>query len=270
MAAVRDPALGVRVLLAEDNPINRDVAMAMLEDLGCQVEVVETGRAACDAVTRTAFDLVLMDCQMPEVDGFEATRELRRREHAGGTRRVPIVALTANALPGDRERCLEAGMDDFIRKPFRREDLRVAILRHCRPGAVPEDTAGAEAVDPPLVATALDRIRAVQRPGRPDVLRRVLEMYRDSTPAQLDALERGAAGGDLMAVRETAHALKGTSVTIGAAALADRLAAIEALARQGAADALGAAMAEVRRQHGRVLRAVAAELGRIAPEARSA
>ena len=116
---------GLRVLLAEDNPVNAKLAAALLGRLGCVTEVVGNGRKALEALARERFDVVLMDCQMPELDGLEATREIRRREGDGP--RLPVVALTANAMPGDRERCLEAGMDGYLAKPFRIDDLLAAL-----------------------------------------------------------------------------------------------------------------------------------------------
>jgi CheY-like chemotaxis protein len=116
-----------RVLLAEDNVVNQKIALRLLEKAGMQVDVVVNGREAIAAVERAAYDLILMDCQMPEMDGFEATAEIRRRER--GNRHLPICALTANAMAGDRERCLAAGMDDYISKPIGLQQLQEAIQR---------------------------------------------------------------------------------------------------------------------------------------------
>jgi CheY-like chemotaxis protein len=118
-----------RVLVAEDNPVNQRAAARMLEVLGCTVEVAATGREAVEKVHAGRYDLVLMDCQMPDMDGYEATREIRRRE-AQGRPHTPIVAMTAHALPGDREKCFEAGMDDFVAKPIRKELIAEVIDRH--------------------------------------------------------------------------------------------------------------------------------------------
>ncbi len=119
--------VSVRVLLAEDNPVNQKVALHMLQRFGIQADVVANGLEALDALVGVAYDLVLMDCQMPDLDGFEATRKIRGRER--GSRRLPVVAMTANAMAGDRERCLEAGMDDYIAKPVRIPDLHRALAR---------------------------------------------------------------------------------------------------------------------------------------------
>jgi len=123
-----------RLLLVEDNPGNQKVALVTLRRLGYEVELADNGRTALDLAAQKPFDLVLMDCQMPEMDGFAATRALRQREREQALRRIPIVALTANALEGDREQCLAAGMDDYLTKPFKREQLEAILGRWIAPG----------------------------------------------------------------------------------------------------------------------------------------
>ena len=128
--------LGGRVLLVEDNRVNQEIALFMLESLGVMAVLAVDGRQAVDALARETFDAVLMDCQMPEMDGFEATAAIRNREHdAGKGYRLPIIALTANAIEGDRERCLAAGMDDYLSKPFSREQLAGTLARWIKPQA---------------------------------------------------------------------------------------------------------------------------------------
>jgi len=124
---------GPRVLLAEDSAVNAEIARAVLKAAGCRVTAAVNGRLAVDAWRSQRFDLVLMDCQMPELDGFDATREIRALEQAGGGARVPIIALTANAMEGDRERCIAAGMDDYLSKPFKRAELHAALARWVPP-----------------------------------------------------------------------------------------------------------------------------------------
>jgi CheY-like chemotaxis protein len=121
--------LGARVLLAEDNPVNQRVAARMLAKLGYRVDVVSNGLEAVEAVRRVPYDAILMDCQMPEMDGYEAAGAIRRSE---SRQRIPIVALTANAMAGDRERCIEAGMDEYLAKPVKLEDLRGVLEKYCR------------------------------------------------------------------------------------------------------------------------------------------
>jgi CheY-like chemotaxis protein len=131
----------VRVLLAEDNAVNQKVALIMLKGFGIEADVVATGVEALDALMGVSYDLVLMDCQMPEMDGFEATRRIRERER--GSRRLPVVAMTANAMVGDREKCLKAGMDDHIPKPVRVEALHRALTRWLPAGGLPPLGGGA-------------------------------------------------------------------------------------------------------------------------------
>jgi len=120
-----------RVLVAEDNPVNQVVAAEMLKRMGCRVDLVGNGREAVAAVRSLPYDLVFLDCDMPEMDGFDAVRAIRAGEAAG--KRVPVIAMTASALKGDRERCLEAGMDDYLPKPVRLGDLTAAVQRWLQP-----------------------------------------------------------------------------------------------------------------------------------------
>jgi len=131
---------GLRVLVAEDNPVNQRVILGLLKKRGHDVSLVTTGRQAVDAVGRERFDLVLMDMQMPEMDGFQATREIRVAE-SGGAPRHKIVAMTAHAMSGDREKCLTAGMDEYLSKPIRREELD-ALLENCLQLTAPRPTGG--------------------------------------------------------------------------------------------------------------------------------
>jgi signal transduction histidine kinase/DNA-binding response OmpR family regulator len=265
----------LEVLVVEDNPINRDVASAMLEQLGCRVNIAVDGKEACDLLAQRPFSLVFMDCQMPVMDGFTATRSVRERESAAGGH-VPIIALTANALAGDRERCLAAGMDDFVSKPFHKETLRAAIARAVTrdslapavPGPSEAQTAAAPlpaAVEPPADAgeaidvAALDNIRLLQRPGKPDLLAAIVGMYLKGTPADLAAIAAAIAAGDLSQTGRAAHKLKGSSRTVGALRVGELLALIEAAAQRGTAEPLAGYLAELRAAHA----AAIADLARI-------
>jgi CheY-like chemotaxis protein len=124
-----------RVLLVEDNPVNQMVIKAMVDRLGCRTDVAMNGRDALEEAAAAAYDLILMDCQMPEMDGYEATRAIRMREAGcgGGARRTPIVALTAHAMEGDREVCIESGMDDYLSKPCKPEELKAILAKWLAP-----------------------------------------------------------------------------------------------------------------------------------------
>ncbi len=135
------PVFSARVLIVEDNAVNQMVAARLLEKLGCRVDVAANGREAVEMVGLLPYDAIFMDCQMPEMDGFEATQEIRRRE--GSSFHHPIIAMTANAMLGDRERCLDAGMDDYVSKPIRKADLTETLERHLpqnlKPNVVPRN-----------------------------------------------------------------------------------------------------------------------------------
>jgi CheY-like chemotaxis protein/HPt (histidine-containing phosphotransfer) domain-containing protein len=269
-------ALGIQVLLAEDNLINREVAVGMLERIGCRVHVVTDGRQACEAFAAQAFDLVLMDCQMPEIDGFEATRQLRRFERAGGRAgvpSVPIVALTANTLNGEREKCLEAGMNDFLSKPFRRADLQNIVLRWAGRHRARATVTAVSAVFPPvpggsavqsevvvLDREALSRIRSLQRPGRSNLLERLIDTFLAGLPREIDAMEQAVSRGDSATAARIAHTYKSSSANLGAMALASSFAEIEKKARAAAVDHLPELVAALRVQQGRVAPLLQAEI----------
>ncbi len=246
-----DSGCRCHVLLAEDNAINQEVALTMLDTLSCRVDVANNGREALAAVTEKEFDLVLMDCQMPEMDGFEATIEIRRREGEQGVQsRLPIIALTANALRGDREQCLAAGMDDYLSKPFTRDQL-VALLERWLSGAkrgseMEQETKEAampfdRRAEPSetsaiLDSKALDNIQSLQRPGRPSVLAKVVGLYLKDAPKRLQALREARATNDTEALRRTAHTLKSSSANVGAEGLATLCNDLENLARNNTLD----------------------------------
>src|SRR5205085_5380201 len=167
-----------RVLVVEDNAVNQRVAVRMLEKRGYRADAVANGREAVDALAQIPYDLVLMDCQMPEMDGYAATAEIRRRERAQGVaaRRTPIVAMTAHALEGDAEKCLAAGMDDYIAKPVTVQRLEAVVARW-RPQT------GPGAPDEVVDASVLAALRDLQGEGQPDLLAELIAIYlRDTTP----------------------------------------------------------------------------------------
>jgi signal transduction histidine kinase/chemotaxis response regulator CheB len=257
-----------RVLVVEDHRVNQEVAASMLESLGCQAEVVEHGQAALDALAAARFDLVLMDCQMPVMDGFEATRRLRERERQAGAACLPVVALTANALRGDRELCLAAGMTDYLAKPFTRAQLGEVVRRWV--GAPAATTAlessphrpapTTERAEPRLDGQALDAIRALQRPGAPDLVARVTTLYLESAPRLSAAIQDAAARADPAAIRAAAHGLKSASANVGALRLAALCRELEESARAGALEAVDARAQAIVAE----LRLVEPLLGRVA------
>jgi two-component system sensor histidine kinase/response regulator len=238
-----------RVLLAEDNPVNREVALGLLESLGLNADVAENGRQALERVTGAHYDLVLMDCQMPELDGFAATAAIRAREREIG-RHLPIVALTASALDGDREICLAAGMDDYLSKPFTRDQLAAILASWLRPpapaaggdtpGSPPPASARAMPVAigaaAPINPRALAAIRELSAANGPALVRKVVRAFLADTPTRL-AQMRGATGtGDAEALRKAAHGLKSSCANVGAERMAESCKELEAIGRSADTD----------------------------------
>jgi two-component system sensor histidine kinase/response regulator len=245
----RPPNFAARILVAEDNVVNQEVAAGILEAMGCNVVIAPTGQAAVQLyVEEKKFDLILMDCEMPIMDGIEAARRIREIENAsvrtpstnGPTRtRLPMVALTAHALSEVREKCLQAGMDDFLVKPF--DDLQMAQLLSRwltqRTEAEPNDSG------PPLVSaadnamqqvideTVIERIRALDRKGRASRLERVVSQFASIAPALVVTIREKSEEGDREALWRAAHSLKSSAGALGATILAKHCAEIEAVAR---------------------------------------
>ena len=213
----------LRVLLVEDNPVNQQVATAMLLKRGHQVDVASNGREGVDAVARESYDVVLMDIQMPEMDGFEATAQIRALPQG---RTLPIIALTAHALSGERERCLARGMSGYLAKPFKAHDLFAAVEGW---GAQPADAAVAPS---PAVDLATFR-RTMEDAGAAEAVDGILETFVATVPQRLEALVTAAAGTEAEPLQRAAHAFKSAAGTIGAGQLATLLDDIERAAGEG-------------------------------------
>ena len=253
-----------RVLLAEDNPVNVEVAQAMLDSLGLEVVCAHNGEEALHAAQAGEFDLVLMDCQMPVMDGFAATAEIRRHEqHAGHARTLPIIAITANALQGDREACLAAGMDDYLSKPFTQQELGIAIARWIalpRAASVhhadleteapaPQPAAAAAPASAELNLQALDNIRALSAGASGEaLLERVIHAFTSDTPRQLASLRAAVEAQDTEALRKVAHSLKSSSANVGFDALAQLCKEMEKLGRAGSTDGAPALLQAMEQQ----------------------
>jgi len=211
-----------RILLAEDNVTNQLVALKILERYGYRVDAVADGKEVLDALSRLPYDLVLMDCQMPEMDGFEATRTIRRNEGKG--KHIPVIAMTASALQGDRERCLEAGMDDYLSKPV--EPARLATVVEQWLGKVEQglgvqelDAAGVE--ETPL--TVFDRAGFFSRAMDDEELASLLvQTFLTDAPVQIEALTTALAAGETRQAEKLAHRLRGATANMGAEALREQ------------------------------------------------
>ena len=216
----------LRMLVAEDNAVNRQLAVALLAKLGYEADVVENGREALDALERVTYDVVLMDVQMPELDGLEATRRIRERFRS--THGPTIIAMTANAMEGDREECLAAGMDDYLPKPIRLEELS-RVLARCRPvGAI-------EPLDQAVLRTLVSSLGGDEE-GR-EAVRELVDTFLEDAPTQMASLHGAVECGDADGARRAAHTLKSNGATFGAQPFAELCRELENLGRDGRLDA---------------------------------
>jgi two-component system, sensor histidine kinase and response regulator len=235
-----------KILLVEDNPVNREVAVGMLESLGCVAHAAENGSIALDAINNDSYDAVLMDCQMPVMDGLTATAELRRREQNGGGARLPIIALTANAMEGDRERCLAAGMDDFLSKPFSQQQLAALLKRWLALQVLPESERRDGSRLPLIDAGVLRNINALARPA---LLNSMIDLYLQHSPPLMSAVETATAGAQVEALQAALHAFKSSTANLGGVRLTTLIKQCEVLVREGGIDQAAATVQKIRREY---------------------
>ncbi len=258
-----------QILLAEDNMVNQKVAVRMLQKIGYRVDVVKNGQEVIDTLERTSYDLVLMDCQMPEMDGLEATKKIREAENVNrkalGVRsegqesefsetpdalpltpnedsRVPIIALTANALSGDRKTCLEAGMDDFLTKPVRLEELKAMINKwlpqHQEQHSRSQHMTKYNPKDPTTMPSSLDNatlndLKALGGDDDPEFFLTLVDQFLEDLPRHLEGIQQALDHQDCEALVKAAHTCKGSSRSIGATCLADVSFTLESMGREG-------------------------------------
>ncbi|MEQ1601792.1 MAG: response regulator [Methylophilaceae bacterium] len=235
---------GGTVLLAEDNRINQEVAKAMLVKLGIQIEIANNGAEAVALAMSRNFDLILMDCQMPVMDGYQATAAIRQQQ-LNTPWQQPIVALTANAMEGDRNKCLASGMDDYLSKPFTLVQLEGLLARWIHSAtdqaavkvvAEVADTPKKEAKDTVINRQFLEQFRELDPLGGLGLIKNIMQIYLDTAGNTLQQIEQALAAGDADALRRAAHTLKSSSANVGAGALSELLRQIEVLAREGKID----------------------------------
>jgi CheY-like chemotaxis protein/HPt (histidine-containing phosphotransfer) domain-containing protein len=257
-----------RILVAEDNAANRKVALWQLDKLGYIAEAVSNGREALDAIARTPFDLVLMDCRMPEMDGYEATRQIRRREGAGP--HIKIVAMTAHALAGDEQKCLDAGMDDYISKPVEMENL-AAVLAQVLDG----QTKTVSAAPAPDSRNGADRPEGVQEPAldavmmaslraQEGLLGGLIETVLKEIPEQLQQIAEAISRGNGETAAIAAHSLKGTAAVLGARRMQKSAADVEHAVDAGLMQNARSELERLRTECDRVLHELKAERARSA------
>ncbi len=236
-----------RILMAEDNGVNQFVARNVLKSIGCDFEIVANGQDALLAVQRGSYDMVLMDCQMPVMDGYDATRAIRAWESSqppapGSARHIPIVALTANALVGDADICRAAGMDDHLPKPYSRKQL-IALMARWLPAHLVENApVEAQRPQPPtkpvttiysLDKATLSHIRALEADGSSSILDELIGMYLEEAPSHIANLREAAKAGSAAELGRIAHAFKSASANVGASQLSEICRQIERLSKAG-------------------------------------
>jgi two-component system sensor histidine kinase/response regulator len=249
------------VLVAEDNSVNQKVAVRMLEKLGYRADVAANGVEALEALSRIRYAAVLMDVQMPEMDGYEATKEIRKRE--GVDRHTPIIAMTANALEGDREKALEAGMDDYVSKPVKPEKLELVLghwILQREPSEVEADPTASE--EAPLDEWALAGLRELQQEGDPDLVKELVVLFLDDAPSQLAALRGAIEEEDADSVERIAHTLKGSSGSMGAKKMAEICGELQNVGASGDPARAPRLFERLEEEFGRVRPALEAELAR--------
>ena len=246
---IRGRELTFRILLAEDNSVNQQVALGLLETLGYEADAVVNGIEVLEALNHRCYDVVLMDCQMPRMDGYETTRRIRQLElqaaaTLNGRAPIYVIAMTANAMEGDREKCLASGMNDYLSKPVRREELKESLDRYCLigPTAVatdkPSHSAGEILVD-------IDRLREVAH-DQADQLQELIDLYLVEAGPMLDGLGHAIRSNASGEVARIAHEFVGCSLFCGVEAFTQPLRALERLGQEGNLSGADALLADVR------------------------
>ncbi len=258
------------VLLVDDNLANQEVGRTMMEAFGCRVDVASDGHEVLDIMESTTYDIVFMDCEMPVMDGLEATRLIREREKEQGRPKATIVALTAHAADEDRSRCLCAGMDDYLGKPFRMQDLfrmmekwrvKISAIDYGANSQGFESDSGLQenVTENYLDRTSLHNIRSLG-PNGPRMLSTVIAIYLNDSPILLDRLSETFDTADVESVRKAAHALKSSSAGLGAIAFADMCQQVEDIARSNSLDGAGALISQIRLEYEKVQKALQLEM----------
>jgi CheY-like chemotaxis protein len=251
----------LRILVAEDNAVNQRLAVSLLERRGHGVAVAADGRQAVDATSREHFDVVLMDVQMPVMGGLEATSAIRARERAAGSARLPIIAMTAHTMAGDRERCLEAGMDGYVAKPIQAARLfeeiaalvpaSLASVPDARPLPDDDDRDGEPVLDRELLDRNVD--------GDGGLRAELVALFADECPRLVAEIRAGAAAGDAARISAAAHTLKSAAGSMAGIRLASAALALESVTRHGTLDGARSIVERVAREAGRLMTALASD-----------
>ena len=247
-----------RVLLVEDNPTNQIVAEGMLKLHGCTVELAVNGKETVQAVKKKEFDIILMDCQMPVLDGYGATAEIRKIENKTKKPHTPIIAFTAHVMKGDRARCLVAGMDDYLAKPFTPQQLLnvlkkwVPRVRQSTEVGSPENAninevksaSAVKSFDPSVFA----QYRLIQKTGEPDIVKKIIRSYLESAPPLLKSIKNGVKAKNTETLWQAAHTMQSSNKLIGAGHMADICGELEMKGRAGSLENCVQLLAELERE----------------------
>jgi len=257
----------VRILLAEDNPVNQQVALKQLKRLGFSADSVANGIEVLSALQRVPYDIILMDCQMPEMDGYEVTRRIRQSGSDSyiHLRAAPyIIALTANAMQGDREHCLALGMNDYMSKPLHLRELEAALQRallKIKPASRPSSPDGSDAAGPEaLDRTVIDGLKELREPGQPDPLAELIDLFLKDARPRMEKMETAATAGELLPLAAATHTLKGSASNLGARRLSNLCATLEKQAKAGEGDGARKTFGEVKAEFERVEELLKAEV----------
>ena len=245
--------LPLRILLAEDNAVNQKLALRLLSQMGYRADVAGNGLEAIQALERQGYDVILMDVQMPEMDGLEATRQICRRWAMG--KRPRIIAMTANAMQGDREMCLAAGMDDYLSKPIRVSELVAALTK-----SSPIKTTGGEIVSESAVidAAAFDELVS-STGGEAAFIQELIDTYLTDAPELFAQMRSSLAAGDAETFRRAAHSLKSNSASLGALGLSAQAKELETMGKAGTLEEAPAKVAAAGFEYTRVKAALEAK-----------
>ena len=248
-ASVAAPSQALHILIAEDNIVNQKVAVYQVRRLGHTAAVTNNGREALDALQTAHYDLILMDCQMPDIDGYAATAEIRRRE-GQGTRHMPIIAMTAHSMEGDREKCLASGMDDYVSKPVQPEALRMAIERCHKPVV--------DAVD----AQTISSLREMSADDGPNILAELIETFFENAPRLFVAAREALSTDSAENLSAAAHSLKGSCSNFGAKEMEKLCGQLERDAKSDKPEILSVLLESIDKEYQRVHAALSAELSK--------
>ncbi|MCE5335365.1 MAG: response regulator [Desulfobacteraceae bacterium] len=257
------------ILLAEDNPVNQEVGRAMLESFGCCVDVASNGSEVLHLLANEKkYDVIFMDCEMPVMDGFQATRKIREKER-GQESKVPVIALTAHIMDDDRNRCLRAGMDDYLSKPFRLQELSQMLRRWTEErgfdtalGKASDLRVGGDGEFECLDRSSLDNISSLRGVDGAKMLATVIGIYLSDAPVLLEDLRTAYVNGDAKNLARVAHALKSCSSNLGAVALAETCKDLERIASQKPMKGAEFLLSRILEQFRRVKEALERELMR--------